>query len=257
MERTKNLNLFQKSILIILVVMFVFFTVAYFLVSSRVGFAYRDAIVCPSDEGGNTVYTGRINGETASFTVTPDKVVTFSYGNKIYGPYTAHEDPSAVPEDYNLSEYMIGVEIRQGNEIFFRGGVLMTGGTDSKMMLFDEDGSPSSLGFSVTSNGTMYDSDGNEIDQMAPSASTILHLMHGPKLTSKGEWLAWFCGVFISIVTALSILFADELFRLNLAFIIRNVERAEPSEWELIGRYISWTICPIMALVIYIMGLTT
>lgn len=257
MERTRDLNLYQKIILIILAAMFVVFTVAYFMVTSRVGFAYRDAILCPSDEGGNTVYTGRIKGETASFIVTPDKVVTFSYGNKTYGPYTAHEDPSAVPEDENLSEYMTGVEVRQGNEIFFRGGVMMSGGSNSRMMLFDEDGSLSNLGFSITSNGTMYDSDGNEIDQMAPSASTILYLMHGPKLTSKGEWLAWFCGVFISIVTAISIFFADELFRWNLAFIIRNVERAEPSEWEIMGRYVGWTICPVMVLVTYIMGLTT
>ena len=114
MGRIKNLNPYQKIILIILAAMFVVFTVAYVLVTSRVGFAYKDAILCPSDERGNTVYTGRIKGETASFTVTPDKVVTFSYGNKTYGPYIAHEDPTAVPEDDELSDYMTGVELRQG-----------------------------------------------------------------------------------------------------------------------------------------------
>lgn len=256
MERIKNLNLYQKIVLLILSVLLVGFTVAYFLVSSQVGFAYRDTILCPKDEGGNTVYAGRINGKTASFTVTPDKVVTFCYGNKTYGPYTAHEDPSAVPEEYELSEYMTGVEIRQENEIFFRGGVLMSGGTKSRMMLFDEDGSPSDLGFSITSDGTMYDSDGNEIDQIAPSASTILHLMDGPVLTSKGNWMAWFVGVLLSTVTAVSILFADELFRWNLVFMIRNVERAEPSEWEILGRYVGWTVSSVMVLFIYIMGLT-
>ena len=47
----------------------------------------------------------------------------------------------------------------------------------------------------------------------------------------------------------------DELFRWNLAFQIRNVENAEPSDWEIAGRYSGWTGMVIMALVIFIMGL--
>ena len=50
-------------------------------------------------------------------------------------------------------------------------------------------------------------------------------------------------------------LFADELFRWNLAFQIRNVDHAEPSEWEIASRYLGWTVLTIMALVLYIMGL--
>jgi len=257
MERIKNLNRYQQIVLVLLAVMLVGFTIAYFLVSSRVGFAYRGAILQPQEENGNIVYAGRISGEDSSFTVTSDKVVTFRYGEKVYGPYTAYEDPSAIPHESEMAEFMSGVEIRQGEEVFFRGGVLETGGSNREMMLFEEDGSFASGGVVVTSSGIMYDGDGNVIDQMAPSATTILRLMDDPKLTSKGEWLAWFCGVFISVVTAVSILFADELFRWNLRFIIRNVDRAEPSDWEIAGRYIGWTIAPIMALVIYIMGLTT
>jgi len=257
MERIKNLNRYQQIVLVLLAVMLVGFTIAYFLVSSRVGFAYRGAILQQQEENGNIVYAGRISGEDSSFTVTSDKVVTFRYGEKVYGPYTAYEDPSAIPHESEMAEFMSGVEIRQGEEVFFRGGVLETGGSNREMMLFEEDGSFASGGVVVTSSGIMYDGDGNVIDQMAPSATTILRLMDDPKLTSKGEWLAWFCGVFISVVTAVSILFADELFRWNLRFIIRNVDRAEPSDWEIAGRYIGWTIAPIMALVIYIMGLTT
>ena len=50
-------------------------------------------------------------------------------------------------------------------------------------------------------------------------------------------------------------LFADELFRWNLAFQIRNVEKAEPSDWEIAQRYIAWTAMTIMALILFIMGL--
>lgn len=47
----------------------------------------------------------------------------------------------------------------------------------------------------------------------------------------------------------------EELFRWNLAFQIRNVENAEPSDCEIAGKYIGWTGMVIMALVIFIMGL--
>ena len=99
MERIKNLNRYQKGILILLSVMLIGFTAAYFIVSSRVGFLYRDVILAVRNEGENTAYAGRIQGTDAVFTVTPDKTVMFTYGNKSYGPYTAREDPSAIPED--------------------------------------------------------------------------------------------------------------------------------------------------------------
>ena len=258
MGRIKSLNRYQKVILLLLAVMLVSFTEAYFVVSSREGFAYRGAILPPYEEGENTVYVGRVEGESAIFVVTQDKTVTFHYGDKTYGPYTAHEDPTAIPEDSAMAEHMTGVEIREGDDVFFRGGVLTAGGSNREMMLFNEDGSFASANVRVTSsNGIMYDSEGNVVDQMAPSAVTILRLMDDPELTSKGEWLAWFCGLFVSVVTAVSILFADELFRWNLRFIIRNVDRAEPSDWEIIGRYIGWTVSAVAVPIIYIMGLTT
>ena len=40
-----------------------------------------------------------------------------------------------------------------------------------------------------------------------------------------------------------------------MQFSIRDAELAEPSEWELAGRYIGWTLVTVAALVLYIMGL--
>ncbi len=79
--------------------------------------------------------------------------------------------------------------------------------------------------------------------------------MNDPELSHKGEWLAWFGAVLVFGLNALSILFADELFRWNLAFQIRNADHAEPSDWEIAGRYIGWTVLTIMALVLFIVGL--
>lgn len=258
MERIKQLNLYQKIILVLLAVMLAAFTIAYFVVSSRVGYAYKGAILLPHYENGSVVYTGRVHGEPVSITVTADKTVTVQYTEKVYGPYTAREDPSAIPEASELAKHMTGVEILQGDTVFFRGGALRSGGSDSGWILLDEDGSLHDMAVTYSTNdGVERDMDGNPIDQLAPSASAILTLMDGPELTSKGSWKAWFGGVFLSILTVALILFADELFRWDLSFRIRNADRAEPSEWEVAGRYISWTVLPIMALICYILGLTT
>ena len=105
------------------------------------------------------------------------------------------------------------------------------------------------------SDGTVIDDNGNEIDPMKPSVGTILSLMAGPELEHKGDWYGWLYGALLCAVTAVSILFADELFRWNLSFQIRDADRAEPSDWEIAGRYIAWTVMPLVALVVFIVGL--
>ena len=66
---------------------------------------------------------------------------------------------------------------------------------------------------------------------------------------------AWLSAVFLSVLNALAILYADELFRWDLSFQIQNAEAAEPSEWEMMKRYLSWTVVTIMLLVLYLVGL--
>lgn len=255
MERIKNLNRYQKGILLLLIAMIVAFGVIYSVVSSRVGFLYKDVILQPSEVNGDTIYSGTINGQECAITVTDDKAVTFQYGEKTYGPYTAKEDPTAIPKDDTFSDHMTGLEVKDREEVIFRGGIFQIGGDDSFWMVNEDGTNESFVITAVMSDGTEVDEDGNVIDPMEPAVSDILHLMAGPELTKKGEWTAWFLGIFISIATTVSILFADELFRWNLAFQIRNADRADPSDWEIAGRYIGWTVLTIMTLVLYIMGL--
>ena len=250
MERIKCLNYYQKGLLLLMTAMMLVFAVLYPVTISRVGFQYKGTILVPSQENGNTVYSGKIQGKQAHFTVSEDKSVVFQYGKKIYEPYTIKEDATAIPKNEEMAEYMMGVELRQGEDILFRGGVLDTG---NFYWLYSEDGTLDNVAISyVGSDGIERDKNGNIIDPVEPSASTILELMNNPELKHKGKW---FVAVFICVLNAVSILFADELFRWNLAFQIRNVDHAEPSDLEIAGRYIGWTVISIMALVIFIMGL--
>ena len=253
MERIKNLNLYQKGVLVFMIIISLVFSVIYARTISQVGFDYTDKIFVPSQDEGSTVYSGKIYGQQAHFIVSEDKIVEFQCGDKSFGPYIAKEDPTAIPKDEEFRDEMIGVELRHGEDLLFRGGILELG---ENTVLYNEDGTVESLGFSFgTYDGKEIDENGNVVDTVEPSVSDILELMNNPELTHKGEWLTWFEGVFICILNAVSILFVDELFRWNLAFQIRNVEKAEPSEWEIAGRYIGWTVLPIMALILFIVGL--
>lgn len=153
-----------------------------------------------------------------------------------------------------MAEYMTGVELREGDEILFRGGVRDMG---DFYWIQNEDGTSDNM-VVITygdSNGIERDENGNIVDPFEPSVSSVLELMHGPELTHKGIGYAWFVAVFICLVNAISILFADELFRWHLSFRVWNADHLEPSDWELAGRYIGWTVLSIMAFVMFVIGL--
>lgn len=253
MERIKSLDRFQKGILLGMLVMAAAFLAAYAVTISRVGFLYKDVVFVPGSEGGNTVYSGKLKGQPARFTVLEDRTVTFQYGDRTYGPYTAREDPTAVPQDGEMAEDMAGIELFCGGSVLFRGGVLRV---DDGYWLYNEDGTVH--GFTITygsEGGVERDENGNVIDPAQPSASEILALMDGPELTHKGEWIAWFGGAFVCCLNALQILFADELFRWNLNLMIRNADRAEPSDLEMAGRRIGWAALAGIALMLFAAGL--
>lgn len=250
MERIWRLSRYQKGILVVMIVMALVFAVVYPVTISRVGYAYRDTILVPGEENGNRAYSGRLRGEKAIFTVSEDGTVLFQHGERTYGPYTAMEDPTAVPEGEEAGGGMIGVEIRKGDAILFRGGIY------EGYWLFREDGTPDSFGFSyITSDGVEWDENGNIVDPVEPSALNIWEVMNGPELAHKGEGLAWFAAVFVCLLNGFAILFADELFRFGLSFRISNVDDAEPSDWEIAGRKIGWTAMTVVALVIFVIGL--
>ena len=256
MTRMKSLSFYQKALLLSLFGMAIVFGILYIAVTSRVGFFYRNAVLPPVVEDGNTVYAGRIHGQYGKFVVTPLNSVTFQWGDHFYGPYIAWEDPSAIPRTSDWKDQMTGIEILDGSETFFRGGVMRLGLEDVTWLITREDGTNVGMVFSYTTgDGIYYDMDGNPIDRMEPSVQDILELMYGPELKSRGTWMAWFLGVLCSTALAISIFYADELFRWNLSFQIRDAEFAEPSDFQIMGRYIGWGGLTILILILYFRGL--
>ena len=162
MARIKSLGFFQKVVLAVVLAMAVVFTVVYAVTTARVGYSYQDAILVPAQEDGTTVYSGKVKGKNARITVDPDGLVTFQYDDKTFGPYTVREDPSAIPEELTEDYDMTGVEIRCGEDVFFRGCMNTFGG---HRFLYNEDGSSASIRITYTTgSGEIRGEDGNVID---------------------------------------------------------------------------------------------
>ena len=196
----------------------------------------------------NTVYSGKIQGEAASFTVTQDKTVTFQYGDFTYGPYTVKEDPQAALESGDLADSLSGVEIWRQDSRLFRGGVQKL--EQNGWLLYNENGTLHNIETEIIFSGN------NSAAQMEPSLATILDLAMGPELTHKGHWLPWFLGILLCVVNAVSILYADELFRFWLSFWIESPELAEPTDLEITGRYFGWGAMLIGIFVVFVIGLS-
>ena len=253
MARISELSKYQKAVLIFMLLLVLVYTVAYPATVAREGYLYRDTVLIPYAENGNTVYSGEIEGTQAAFTVSGEKAVSFQYGDKVYGPYTAKEDAAAIPQEHQMKDSLRGLELCRGEEVIFRGGVYKM---DGLWWLINEDGSYADSGMiTIISNGITTDENGNVIDPMEPSLSVLLDLIYDPELTHKGDWAMWFGGVFICIFTTITILFADELFRLSLMFKVHNADRLEPSDWEIASRYIAWTLLPVCAWILFALAL--
>lgn len=249
MKRFRELERFPKILLIALLLMTVIFGAVYGITTSRVGYLHNDEIFVPRQSEGALVYEGKVDGLDSSIVVALDTVIV-NWGSKTYGPYTLREDPTAVPED--ISFPMTGIEILDGSKIYFRGGV-----TDafSDFWLINEDGSHTDSMSYTISGGVEYDMNGNPIDHMKPIPYQIVSLLRGPELEHKGHWEVWFMGLILALITAVSILFADELFYLSICFRVENAETAEPSDWHIATRSLGWLFLTIMTGVCFLMGL--
>lgn len=62
MQRIRNLNQYQKAILLFVAGIVLVFSVLYPIPIARVGFEYRGAILVPSKGNGGAVYSGKIQG---------------------------------------------------------------------------------------------------------------------------------------------------------------------------------------------------
>lgn len=250
----------QRIMIFIQAFLVLLFLILYLTLGRQQITTYHGEHLRRSVDGEIVTYTGKINGERAVFTVSPGPVVEYQLGDTRYGPYTIVYDSTAVPSEDVFSTHgyfkLVGVEVWDGDTRLFRGAYRDV--ESYPYYLIDSQGEISygdekDFGqISYSFSGEVY----GYTHKDEPGAYSILKIATGADVEQRGRFGLFLAGVAICIACAFSILYADALFRWNLRFTIRNVEKAEPSDWALFSRWIGWITLTIVALVWFIMGLT-
>lgn len=263
--RWNEMDLFRKGLLILMLAAIPLFAVVTAVQCSRVGIEYGNAFLRRTETDGVVQYAGRKDGQDIAFTVYPDGQVEHRWGNETYGPYMVREDPSAAPEpsawsgdngDRYVPDGLLGVEIRQGDTVLFRGG------WDPKpdrawFNLYDESGEqlPGLSISAITSNGTVIGPDGEIItprEQHEPTAAGLLRVALAPELVHRGSWKIYALVTLLAAAGMGYILFYRELFYWDLEFTVKNPENAEPSDWYVFSSLLGMGIITAVVLVLYV-----
>ena len=247
-----RLDRFQKGLLLVMLAMILIFAVVYPLTMKIVGIRYQDKFLVAKDGNGSTTFSEPRKGQQLSIITYDHGAVEFHINNRHYGPYTAKKDPSAIPAQHQYANHMTGLEIREGEHIVFRGGYFYTSGV---LFLYNEDGASVSNVTITSQTGSVYDENGVLVDQTKPSIGTILMFLEGPELTHRGTGIFWFLGLFLCIINAISICFAEQLFYFYTSLRWSNPHQAHPSQLYIASRCLSWIIIVCGALYLFIIGL--
>lgn len=251
MDRIRRLRPFPKTILIITGIIAVIFTAVYALEMFRSGFWYGDVFLKRRQEGESTVYAGALGGERILVTVSDKNTAEFKFGDDTYGPFSLERDPSAVPEDHVMRPFMTGITIRRGTQVWFRGAIMDL--LDQRWLYDSEKDSLEPL--SLPDRSDLAGSAQRASDLTEPSAASVTVILDGPPLGQRGGAIFWFPGIIFAVLTAVSVIFAEELFRWSLQFRIRDAEQAEPSEWFLLRQGVGWVFLALLSLLWFALGL--
>lgn len=245
-EKWRACSAGQRVLLLLIAAMVVLFSILYPVTLSQPGLVYQDTLLKQTVTADATVYTGDVGGWKMSFALSGN-TVTYALNGEEQAVYTVTADPSALPEDPTMSG-LEGVELREGDQVLFRGGW-------KDGLLVDENGQIVGMDFNdlvITVGGTAWsDEDG----PIGPGKLELIRMVLDPQITHRGIGEAYWVGTVVAVLAAGAVLFADALFRFALSRWIQDPEQAEPSDWELFRRRVSWGVLSILALIIYILGL--
>ncbi len=246
MKKLKELNGFKKSVLVVLAGLVVLFAFIYAALYQQEGRIFRDTFLKKAELPDRTVYTGTGDGKKFTISIDDEKNTTIFIGGKQYGPY------KVLGGDTTKETYP-AVTILQNDEVVFSGSLKQW---DDSFIVFKDDGSLY-VGHPIYNGDVpVLDEHGKIIDVNEPTADEIIYISKDMDLSRRAtEWGFYVLGTILSVITALSIIFADEIFVFYMSFRIADPETAEPSSFELGSRYFSWVVMPFIIILIYFMGL--
>ena len=246
MDRERNL--FQKVILIILLVMTLLFTGLLVHNRTKTGIAFEEKLLQLQQEGEKAVYSGRVDGDTLTVSVWEEdgaRVLDFAVGQRYRTLCRVEFPEGSIATEFGGEAQRIRI-LRDG-ELLFSGGYDPET-TDDSLKYYNEDGSWESFLRIRTTVGSdpWY---GYEI-----SAADILYLTLEAEPATQGDVKFFLLTVVIAIVAAIMTAFPNTLFHLQHFLTARN---AEPTDFYYASHYMGCIALVVATMVGYIIAVTS
>lgn len=234
----------QIVVLAVLALCVVLFGVLTAVSRHRPGIVSRDALLRMEEDGKQTVFSGKAEGQPVTVIRTEESGgavgVELTAGTLYHAMGWVEPDPDAAPKE----PVTTGVTVTLNDREIFRGGYYEG---DSFRMLFTPDGELD-MDFDVTfTNGNHDPWENYEL-----SAGAILGLAYDEPDTRQGSWAYYALAVFCTFLLALDVAFPLTLFRLQYRFSVRN---PEPTEFYMTMQKISWGVLTAFLLAGYVAAL--
>lgn len=252
-EKWFGLTRFRRLLILFQGALLLLFLLLYPLWADKEGVELHGTFYEKTVQGDTVTYQGKAGGFRTVYTVPRsggECTVECRIEEEVFGPYTVSPDPEAAGDTGSWDGPVTGgVQVRRGEELLYRGAYYV--GADGALLWF-KGGSALYWGGGVTTV-TGYSTPATIQE---PEVDDILRFALGPNLVHRGDLLFFWLLLLIALLNSASILYADELFRWDLSFRIRDAEWAEPSDWELGSRYVGWCLLCAVEVGILIHGLT-
>lgn len=242
---------YRRAMLVATVGLMILFTVFNLTVGSRQGVEYSGSFYALTTMNGTKTYTANAHewqegntiiqsneGRRIVYTVTPvfnsGFMVECRMGEETYGPYQVEGLAlTDLPTEFAKHPLNGGMEITNvtTGELLFRGGYMQT--SDGYAFLLDERAKMES--------GSIFDYAPPKPEK-GPNCDDLYHFTFGAEesMTSRADWMLYFCALLFAVFNTVSLLYAEELFTFHMSFHVEQAEKAEPSEWELLRRHAGW-----------------
>lgn len=253
-EKWTAMTAFQRGCLLVQAAAVLLFALLYFAAGSREGTEYCGDFYRRTLQGDTVVYTGKRGGLKTVYMVRPageGYTVEYEIDGQNFGPYDILPAPEAAGDVGDWEGPVTGgVEVRQGDRSLYRGAYYAS---REGSLLWMKDMNAVYIGGGVSqmrfSSVPAYAGE--------PEAEDLLYFAMKPPITHRGDWRFYWLGVFLAVLNAAGILFAEELFVWHMHWHINDPEEATPSDWELFSRYFGWGLLIVVSLFCFANGLST
>lgn len=271
-SRFSALSVYQRILLLLLLVMIAGFTGLAFWFQSHpglvcIGLEGKKALLVRSQAGETVRYSGKLDGQSAEFSVTGD-TVNYRWGEETYGPYQVKRDPTARPPydpENPWPSGQIGVEVRREGTVVFRGGYASPGrmlndywarnlvwedGTDY------DDWTPGI--YATTSTGEIIGLTGSAANRTVhqPQLYTVIQVAMGPRLSQRGSWTDYIKTTALAVFTVLYVLLYKQLLQARMNWLVKDREQAQPSDVSVAAALVAMLLMTGAVLLCYLLPLT-